>query len=260
MADHKATPEQWKEIEEFPFDDANTFILDLRARVEQLEAQANPTKMVPLPVATEGNKTPMMRLCAFTGDPPAPHETWGDWFRDVLKTRTLEGVRVRAIAPGDFSFATPPPVATDEELRAMWDRAYDLRQAFRAIYDLGVEHGKASSREVADPAPVTGDMEELVADLQTMPSHDTLQFDANTVAALMAEFVKINGSREVAEPAPVAGGLVARVAAVISPKYGLGWAPEPPEARAAILEVAKWLRFEMDWKEAADLFEQEARR
>jgi hypothetical protein len=48
--------------------------------------------------------------------------------------------------------STPPPVATDEELRDIWDRAFDLR----AIYNLGIKHGQASSQKVAKPAPVAG--------------------------------------------------------------------------------------------------------
>jgi len=63
-------------------------------------------------------------------------------------------------------------------------------------------------------------------------------------------------SREVAEPAPVAGGLVTRVAYAIT-----GGMDEPinwsPEARAAILEVARWLR-EQGLVFNADLLEQEA--
>jgi hypothetical protein len=49
------------------------------------------------------------------------------------------------------------------------------------------------------------------------------------------------GSREVADPAPVEGGLVARVAyAITGDSDGpINW---KNEARAAILEVAKWLR------------------
>jgi hypothetical protein len=59
--------------------------------------------------------------------------------------------------------STPPPVATDEELRDIWDRAFDLR----AIYILGMNHGQASSREVAEPAPVAGGLVERVSDAIT---------------------------------------------------------------------------------------------
>ena len=59
-------------------------------------------------------------------------------------------------------------------------------------------------------------------------------------------------------PPPAAGGLVARVAYAIT-----GGMDEPinwsPEARAAILEVAKWL-YERSWNLPADLLKQEAGR
>jgi hypothetical protein len=58
MNDFKATPEQWEKVESWasmPADSA--CILELRARVEQLETQANhipdATKKVPPPVATD---------------------------------------------------------------------------------------------------------------------------------------------------------------------------------------------------------------
>lgn len=60
-----------------------------------------------------------------------------------------------------------------------------------------------------------------------------------------------------AKPAPVAGGLVERVAHVIGMGgYGGDWSPE---ARAAILEVARWLR-EHGWADAPIWFEREAGR
>ena len=129
---YKATPECWEWQEkwaskEVPDEDSSCF-LELRARVEALEAQA--------------------------------------------------------------SNYPPPPVATDEDLWKLW--AEFGFAAFRIIYNLGIEHGQASSREVA-------------------------------------------------EPAPVMGGLVARVIYAIcrSNPAGIDWYPE---ARAAILEVAKWMR------------------
>jgi hypothetical protein len=59
------------------------------------------------------------------------------------------------------------------------------------------------------------------------------------------------GPPEVAEPAPVAGGLMVRVAHVIDTGSG------EAEARAAILEVARWLR-ERHWNDVPDTLEQEA--
>jgi hypothetical protein len=100
MNNFKATPEQWKSTEEY-----GTFacacILELRSRIEQLEAHANHI--------------------------------------------------------GDINKMVPPPVATDEELSETWYKAPGERMnRFRAIYNLGIKHGQASSREVAEPAPVAG--------------------------------------------------------------------------------------------------------
>lgn len=103
MNNFKATPGQWEEVGAFA-SATRDCILELRARVEVLEAQANPTKMV------------------------------------------------------------PPTVATDEELLKIWnsERACRPWVSRRAIYDLGVEHGQAGSREVADPAPAVGGLVERV--------------------------------------------------------------------------------------------------
>jgi hypothetical protein len=107
MTGYKATPHKWRELEEFSSDDANACILELRARVEALEAQGR-------------------------NYPETPDSS------------------------------TPPPVATDEELRDIVALASTLGQARRAIYDLGIEHGLAFSREVAEPAPVAGELVERV--------------------------------------------------------------------------------------------------
>jgi hypothetical protein len=105
---------------------------------------------------------------------------------------------------------TPPPVATDEELKQAWLQGATLTQGNRALYDLGVAHGQA-------------------------------------------------GSRELAEPAPVAGGLVERITLAIDrAPFDEGdhlW----DEARAAILEVARWMR-DRGWVDMPDALEQEAGR
>jgi hypothetical protein len=53
--------------------------------------------------------------------------------------------------------STPPPVATDEELDDTWHKTTGgtFLARRRAIYNLGVTHGQAGSREVAEPAPAT---------------------------------------------------------------------------------------------------------
>jgi len=127
MNNHKATPEPWKadkydwsraDTEAMDGDSAFRCILELRARVEALEAQAGNLK-------------------------------------------------------GSLTSSTPPPVATDEELDDTWHKTNNAPggtfvSSRRALYDLGVAHGQAGSQEVTEPAPVAGEMAELVADLRTM--------------------------------------------------------------------------------------------
>jgi len=62
-------------------------------------------------------------------------------------------------------------------------------------------------------------------------------------------------SREVVKPAPVAGGLVERVADAITSETGSRWATT--EARAAILEVVRWLQ-QQGWQAAGEWLEVEA--
>jgi hypothetical protein len=73
---------------------------------------------------------------------------------------------------GSLTSSTPPPVATDEELLEIWisERASRPWVSRRAIYDLGVAHGQAGSREVAEPAPVAG---ELVANVAYAITEDS---------------------------------------------------------------------------------------
>jgi len=101
MSNHKATPEQWIDVEFCDKSDFNSAcILELRSRIEQLEAQASNYPAIP-------------------------------------------------------DSSTPPSVATDQELSGLW-----LAKGSRAIYDLGIEHGQASSQKVADSAPVAPSLKE----------------------------------------------------------------------------------------------------
>jgi hypothetical protein len=113
-----------------------------------------------------------------------------EWERDARQASRIEQLEAQANhSPGATKMV---PVATDEELLGIWDRAYDIRQALRAIYDLGVEHGQVGSREVAEPAPVAGETAELVADLRKMAywaesgDDETLTRAANTLQQLVS--------------------------------------------------------------------------
>ena len=110
---YKATPEQWRNIEESAWGRNSlskpACLLELRARVKALEAQASNYPEIP-------------------------------------------------------DSSTPPPVATDEELKAMWNVPGTNLDVFRACYNLGVAHGQAGRREVVKPAPVAGgSMEQALA-------------------------------------------------------------------------------------------------
>jgi hypothetical protein len=134
MTGYKATPKQWENIEGSAWGrnplSNSACLLELRARVEVLEAQAN-------------------------------------HFPGVTKM-------------------VPPTVATDEELRDIWDRAFD----FRAIYNLGVAHGQASSREVAEPAPVAGGLVERVKLAIDSALYDEDDHQWNEARAAILEVVK----------------------------------------------------------------------
>jgi hypothetical protein len=68
---------------------------------------------------------------------------------------------------GILDGSTPPSVATDEKLWSLWANRpsgpLSAPAALRAIYNLGIEHGQARSRDVAEPAPVAGGLVERVA-------------------------------------------------------------------------------------------------
>jgi hypothetical protein len=108
MSDYKATPKQWQEVGAF-VSSTRDCILELRVRVEALEAQA-------------------------------------DHIPDATKM-------------------VPPPVATNDELIGVYNDCPEDSQkaALRDVYNLGVTHGRASSREVAEPAPVAGELVERVS-------------------------------------------------------------------------------------------------
>jgi hypothetical protein len=79
----------------------------------------------------------------------------------------------------------PPPVATDEELKQTWLQGATLTQGNRAIYDLGIKHGQASSREVVDPAPVAGGLVAAVAYAITGDSNGPINWKNEARAAII---------------------------------------------------------------------------
>jgi len=127
---YKATPEQWQASKRRAANGHITDLrlLELRARVEALEAQASNYPEIP-------------------------------------------------------DSSTPPPVATDEEIWGLW--AEFGFAAFRIIYNLGIEHGQASSREVADPAPVAGGLVARVVDALVDGTHEIGNWSPEARAAIL---------------------------------------------------------------------------
>jgi hypothetical protein len=87
-------------------------------------------------------------------------------------TERLEKLEARHV--GDAN--KKAPVATDEELCRVYNDGpeHKFGPAIRAVYNFGVAHGQAGSREVAEPANVTRDRDEagnylIIHDTPTPP-------------------------------------------------------------------------------------------
>jgi len=96
--------------------------------------------------------------------------------------------------------STPPPVATDKELWGLW--AEFGFAAFRVIYNLGVEHGQARSREVAEPAPGAGGLVEritLAIDRAPFDEGDHLWDEAHAAILEQAEWLREQGWEKAAD-------------------------------------------------------------
>jgi hypothetical protein len=129
MNNYKAKAEQWDELEGWAGHGSTVAcILELRHRVMALEAKRSDTD-------------------------------------DILVYHSLLAAQSqgKAVFHGKAAAkATPPPVATDEELDDTWNEITGLTfvSRCRAVYDLGVAHGQARSQEVAEPAPVAPSLKE----------------------------------------------------------------------------------------------------
>ena len=88
------------------------------------------------PPPMENTKPRFFNIC-IEGPPPTPYEkvNWEDWLVDTFKNRTIQGVYIRALISGDFSFdkkevATPPPELV-QQWRNQWMCHFDdLHPAF----------------------------------------------------------------------------------------------------------------------------------
>jgi hypothetical protein len=139
---------------------------------------------------------------------------------EALEQRPISG-SVELAAP-TLEPAPPPPVATDKELEGLFKGSVRTwREALRAAYDLGCQHG------AAQPAPMATD-----------GPNDEVRREPLEQQSTCKQSLQVPP-----DPAPPTGGLVERVAHVIGddPLLPCLW---EDDARAAIREVAAWLFFE----------------
>jgi hypothetical protein len=172
------------------------------------------------------------------------------------------------------------PVATDGELLKLWIEVDGCAaKARRACYDLGRQHGAAAAQSAPPVAPVGAlaarALLERVAAMADRIGAQTVG-DITTIGNRAAAWLRDNppgqpvaieprgcpapGACSCMEPAPSvapAGGLVERVVTVIADPDGPAelW---HDDARAAIREVAAWLRENETGYNAARLLEQDA--
>jgi hypothetical protein len=104
---------------------------------------------------------------------------------------------------GSLTSSTPPTVATNEELLNVYDdtirrhSGFLLIRCLRAIYNLGIEYGQASSRKVADPAPVAGGLVEritLAIDRAPFDEGDHLWDEARAAILEVAKWLREQGT------------------------------------------------------------------
>jgi len=175
--------------------------------------------------------------------------------------------------------ATVATVATDEDL---YQIAYSMplpteQGRHRRCYDLGRQHGGAQppAAQPAPPAPEPEEVAELVAALKAdaecvaAERYDLCNLTADQMhraATLLQQpsapapaVVPVNDWQPIDTAAP-AGGLVERVAKAIHSSICADPNLYMHEARAAIREVAAWLRSELNLSVADLLLEQEANR
>jgi hypothetical protein len=145
----------------------------------------------------------------------------------------VEALERRPI-PGFVELAAPTPeaapVATDKELVDEWGAQSTVKGALRSCYDLGRQHG-AAQPPAAQPTPQPAH-----------PNHEGGEYTDQEWAEIK-RWRQESPTPQPAPPAAPAGGLVERVAEVISTAEGDGNTEDwTPEARAAIREVAAWMR------------------
>jgi len=300
---HRAKPEHWAALEEQSAPEYDRPILELRARVEALEA-AQQQQQQAASVADD--------------DEPQTIHTIALGMVDTLEQlnvlpEILDTLRRAIREPMQHPTSEAAPVATDGELVKTWDTSgKSIFEKTRAIYDLGREHGAicphirssgegtsyCALAEQTAPAPAAALSDALIkaecalADIAegepNTDEGDPVQWAEQRCAdalAIIRPVMRQHGIRTSewppapqpnppAKPQPhggrlirddvdpgrrpttPAGSLVERVAIVCATPCKWTW---DDQARAAIREVAAWLRAGL-MLHAAELLEQEAKR
>jgi len=176
---HRATPEQWANVERWASEMRSTdsCLLELRDRIAALEEDA-----------TEHSKsahfcfeTIIQRIEALEQRPiPGSVELAADHFRDA-----------------------PEMVATDEVLRVEFYSEQREDDARRAIYDLGRQHGANSSvgltgsnhpaKPDSSPAPAGGLVERVAHTIHDAPSGYGYENEAYAAILAVAEWLRKRG-------------------------------------------------------------------
>jgi hypothetical protein len=148
-------------------------------------------------------------------------------------------LRRAILEPMEPATAAAAPLATDGELRRIWNETFGIPEAFRAIYDHGRAHG-------TPPAVVEAlrDAEVALADISGGSPHVTDRASA-ALPSIRAALQLLGQPAPAAAPEPIepeaqpapaggaGGGLVERIAFTAGCGDGT--------SRAVIREVAAWL-------------------
>jgi hypothetical protein len=169
---HKATPEQWAHAETCAPEDFAGYacILELRARVEALEAAQQP------------QQDKLDRLIAIDRDDSTEAAA------QQPPLFTAEEV-ARIVAPSSPANSLVDRVATGAELCQVYNDApeHGFGPALRAVYDLGREHGAVPIRSGTESSPAGSLVERVQQSIDDHPFGEEARAAIREVAAWLKE-------------------------------------------------------------------------
>jgi hypothetical protein len=147
-------------------------------------------------------------------------------------------LRRAILEPMEPATAAAAPVATDGELRRIWNETFGIPEAFRAIYDHGRAHGTPPSvveaLQKAEAALARAGQSSSSQVLDALPTiRAALQLLGQPAPAAAVEPIEPQAEAQPAEDAAPAWGLVEKIAFTACCGNGT--------PRAVIREVAAWL-------------------